>query len=126
MGVEFRILGPLEVLRDGEPVVLGGGRQRAVLAVLLLHAGEVVPAERLIDAVWDEEPPETARNVLQSYISQLRKSLRADVITTQGRGYQLALSADQLDLERFQRLTQVPADPAAAAASLREALSLWR
>jgi DNA-binding SARP family transcriptional activator len=126
VAVEFRILGPLEVLRDGEPVMLGGARQRAVLAVLLLHAGEVVPAERLIDAVWDEEPPETARNVLQSYVSQLRKSLGGDVISTQGRGYRLALSADQLDLERFQRLTQVPADPAAAAASLREALSLWR
>jgi DNA-binding SARP family transcriptional activator len=121
VGVEFRILGPLEVLRDGRPVQLGGARQRAVLAILLLHAGEVVSAERLIDAVWDEEPPETARNVLQSYVSQLRKALGADVIATRGRGYSAVLARDQLDLERFHRLTE-----AGDAASLREALGLWR
>ena len=128
MAVDFRILGPLEVLRDGELVQLGGVRQQAVLAVLLLHAGEVVSAERLIDAVWDEEPPSAARNVLQSYVSQLRKALGADVIGTHGRGYTVALSPGQLDLERFQRLTQTSdrGDAAAVVASLGEGLGLWR
>jgi DNA-binding SARP family transcriptional activator len=128
VGVEFRILGPLEVLCDGVPVRLGGARQRAVLAVLLLHAGEVVSAARLVDGVWEGEPPETARNVVQSYVSQLRKVVGGDVISTRGGGYAVAPAPDQLDLKRFERLTQTADahDPAAAAARLREALGLWR
>jgi DNA-binding SARP family transcriptional activator len=126
--VEFRILGPLEVRVDGHPVELGGARQRAVLAVLLLHANEVVPAERVIDAVWDDDPPETARNVLQSYVSQLRKAIGADAIRTQGRGYAVGLGAAELDLQRFQQLVAAAGDgdPAARAGRLRSALDLWR
>ena len=75
MSVEFRILGPLEAGVDGSAVQLGGPRQRAVLAILLAQANEVVPVERLIDGVWDEDPPETAANILQGYVSQLRKLL---------------------------------------------------
>jgi DNA-binding SARP family transcriptional activator len=125
---EFRILGPLEVLRDGRPVQLGGARQRMVLAVLLLHAREFVSAERLVDEVWDDAPPETARNVLQSYVSQLRKALGESVIQTRGRGYTLAPERGAVDLERFERLVESaePADPATAVALLGEALALWR
>jgi DNA-binding SARP family transcriptional activator len=125
---DFRILGALEVFRDGELLPLGGMRQRMVLAVLLLHAREIVSAERLIDEVWDEAPPETARNVLQSYVSQLRKALGESVIATRGRGYMLAPEPGEVDLERFERLVESAeaADPAVAAARLAEALALWR
>jgi DNA-binding SARP family transcriptional activator len=74
--VQFRILGPLEVLHDhGRPLVLGGAKQRALLAVLLLHAGQVVSADRLIDELWGEDPPQTARSVLQVYVANLRRIL---------------------------------------------------
>jgi len=75
VGTEFRVLGPLEALVDGTPVKLGGSRPRAVLAVLLTHSGQVVSTSRLIDEVWAETPPETAANVAQGYVSQLRKEL---------------------------------------------------
>src|SRR3954464_7826169 len=101
--LEFRILGPLEVRAGGAPVRLGGPRQRAVLAILLAHANEVVPAERLIDDVW-AAPPETAANVVQSYVSQLRRTLGRDVIATRGRDYAIQLPDGALDLHRFERL----------------------
>src|SRR4051795_13321556 len=109
--LEFHILGPLEVRAAGAPVRLGGPRQRAVLAILLAHANEVVPAERLIDDVWDA-PPETAANVVQSYVSQLRRTLGRDVIATRGRDYAIQLPDGALDLHRFERL---PARAPAAA-----------
>ena len=87
MGVEFGILGPLQALVDGTPVSLGGRQQRAVLAILLARANQTVPVDRLIDDVWDDSPPETAGNLLQGYVSQLRKALGKDVIATRGRGY---------------------------------------
>jgi DNA-binding SARP family transcriptional activator len=129
--LEFRILGPLEVLAGSVPVRLGGPRQRAVLAILLGHANEVVPADRLIDGVWDE-PPETAANVLQGYVSQLRRTLGRDVIATRGRDYAIRLADGALDLHRFERLGAAAAAalgegrPAEASAGLRSALSLWR
>jgi len=125
---DFRILGPLEVLLDGTPAPLGGARQKAVLAVLLLHANESVSVERLIDNVWEDEPPETARNVLQSYVSQLRKLLGADVIRMRGQGYTLEIDPERLDLHRFQRLVGETEgrDPASTAERLRAALALWR
>jgi DNA-binding SARP family transcriptional activator len=128
VNVQFLILGPLEVLVDGRTVELGGARQQAVLAVLLVHANEVVPAERLIDAVWDDEPPQTARNVLQGYVSQLRKAIGADRIVTRASGYTVVAAQEELDLERFQRLVgrSDGADPSAAADGLRAALELWR
>ena len=80
--VEFRILGPLEVVADGTPLELGGGRQNALLMLLLLSAREVCSKDRMINELWEDEPPETAGNILQIYVSQLRKVLPADTIVT--------------------------------------------
>ena len=104
MSVQFRILGPLEALVDGRTVGLGGRGQRAVLAILLAQANETVPVERLIDGVWDDAPPETAGNVLQGYVSQLRKALGRETIATRGRGYAVVVAAGALDLRRFEQL----------------------
>jgi DNA-binding SARP family transcriptional activator len=132
VGVEYRVLGPLEALQDGHQLRLGGPRPRAVLAILLLHAGEVVPATRLIDEVWRDDPPETASNVLQGYVSQLRRELGRDAILTREPGYEIRVERDALDLHRFERLA---ADGSAALArgqaeeasdALRTGLALWR
>jgi DNA-binding SARP family transcriptional activator len=102
--IEFRILGSLEAWAGGRRVELGGPRQRSVLAVLLLHAGEVVPSSALIDEVWGEATPERALNLVQGYVSDLRKALGRDVIATRGRGYALAAPAAAIDLRQFERL----------------------
>jgi DNA-binding SARP family transcriptional activator len=104
VSVEFRILGPLEARSVGRRLELGGPRQRSVLAVLLLRAGEVVPTGALIDEVWGDEPPETAVNLLQGYVSDLRKVLGRDVIATRGRGYAIEIAPSALDLHRFEQL----------------------
>ena len=102
--MEFRILGPLDVV-DGERVVaLAGPKHRALLAMLLLHANEVVSTERLIDALWEDERPETAQKAVQVYISHLRKTLGRDHVQTKAPGYRVQVQEDELDLERFQRL----------------------
>jgi DNA-binding SARP family transcriptional activator/class 3 adenylate cyclase len=129
--MEFRILGPLEVSDAGHPLALPGRKARALLAILLLHANEVVSAERLIDALWGEAPPETAANTLQVYVSQLRKSLPSgkEILRTTGRGYLLQVAPGQLDLARFEELVRDSRgadDPAEASLLLRDALSLWR
>jgi DNA-binding SARP family transcriptional activator len=132
--VEFRILGPLEVWHDGGLVPVTGGKQRAILTVLLLHAGEVVSTDRLIDALWGAEPPEAGATALRVRLSQLRKALgdAGELIVTRPPGYVLALQADQLDLRRFERLVaaadRAMTDGAAAEAveTITEALSLWR
>jgi predicted ATPase/DNA-binding SARP family transcriptional activator len=138
--VEFRILGPLEVLDEGRPLGLGGAKQRALLAVLLLEAGAVVSAERLVDWLWGEDPPGTARSVLQVYVANLRKVLEptrprraaSSLLRTQPPGYLLDLRAHAFDLVRFERLAAegrdalAAGDPGAAATTLRQALSLWR
>ena len=116
--MEFRILGPLDVIEGERLVDLAGAKHRALLAMLLLHANEVVSATRLIDALWEEEPPETAQKALQVYVSQLRKTLGKNHLETKAPGYLLRVHEDELDLTRFQRLVQD--------GSLREALSLWR
>jgi DNA-binding SARP family transcriptional activator len=132
LGLEYRILGPLEAVVDGAPAPLGGPRQRAVLAILLAHANEAVPIGRLIDGVWGDRPPETAENIVQGYVSQLRKALGRDVIGTRGRGYAITVADDALDLRRFERHLRVGEDalagdrPADAATELRAALALWR
>ena len=132
MTTEFRVLGPLEALADGTPAKLGGSRPRAVLAVLLLHSGQVVSASRLIDEVWAEDPPETAANVLQGYVSQLRKELGRDTIETREPGYLLRADHDSLDLHRFERLASDGTEllergqAEDATVLLREALALWR
>ncbi len=125
------MLGPVEALtRDG--LVRLGQRPRAVLALLLLHADQVVPATRLIDAVWGDQPPETAANVLQGYVSQLRKALGKDAVETRDPGYLLRVERDALDLHRFERLASDGSRaldegrPEEAADVLREALALWR
>jgi DNA-binding SARP family transcriptional activator len=125
---EFRILGPLEVLVDGEERPIGGTKQRAVLAILLLDAGRVVSTDRLIDLLWGERPPASAAASLQNFISQLRKTLGTDVVRTTPPGYRLEIAPEQLDLERFRRLVEdAKSRPAAQrAAELRRALELWR
>jgi DNA-binding SARP family transcriptional activator len=102
--MEFRILGPLEVWNEGGEVSLGGPKPRALLAVLLLHANEVVPADRLIDELWGEDSPEDAAAALRVNVSRLRKALPQDVLTTRSPGYILKVEPDELDLRRFERL----------------------
>jgi len=129
--MEFRVLGPLEVVGEQGPISLGGPKQRVVLAHLILRAGTLVPAERLIDEIWGEEPPETARNTLQTYVYRLRKLLGDGRIEAQGGGYLLRATPEEVDSDRFETLVrrakqEVDTDPMRAAASLKEALALWR
>ncbi len=102
--MEFRILGPLEVLDGKQPVPLKGAKPRALLAVLLLHANEVVSNARLVDELWGERPPATAERLVQGYVHALRKELGADVLVTQAPGYRLRVEPGALDLLEFQRL----------------------
>lgn len=138
--LEFRMLGPLEVWREGRPLRLGGERQRALLALLLLHANEVVPRERLIEELFGGDASKTSANALQVGISRLRGQLangRASngdggVVVTRPPGYVLRIDPEQLDVTRFERLlTQgrralAEGDAVSAAATLHEALALWR
>src|SRR6059058_887753 len=125
---DFRILGPLEVCDETGPLLLGGQKQRAVLALLLLGAGRVVSVDRLVEALWGEQPPRTAGTSLQNFISQLRKLLGPDVVVTKPPGYLLRIRPDQLDLNRFRMLADEArtAAPGERAAKLEQALSLWR
>src|SRR4029453_4308420 len=91
------------VLVDGKPASLGGRQQRAVLAILLAQVNQTVPVDRLIDDVWEDAPPETAANLIQGYVSQLRKALGKDVIATRGRGYAAVVPSGALDLHRFEQ-----------------------
>jgi len=130
--LDFRILGPLEAEENGHLVALGGARQRALLTLLLLHANEVIPRDRLIGELWGERAPETAATALQGYISGLRKTLGTERILTRGRGYLLPVGPDALDLGRFERFMRegraalVAGDARRASAKLSEALALWR
>jgi len=126
---EFRILGPLEVrAANGEPLVLEGQKQRALLAVLLLRANEVVSTESLVDALWGERPPRTATTSLQNSVSALRKLLGADVLVTRAPGYRLVIEPESIDLVRFERLVASARglEPEERGERLREALALWR
>src|SRR5918911_2107223 len=124
---EFRLLGPLEAFVEGEPIRLAAPKPRALLALLLLNANRVVPTERLVDELWGDEPPATATKTLQVYVSQLRKEL-GDRLRTRPPGYELHVEEGELDLQRFEALVARARDEDArtAAATLREALSLWR
>ncbi len=137
--MEFRLLGSFEVVVDGRSVPLGGAKQRALLAILAIHANDVVPADRLIEQLWPGDPPESAVNTLQGYVSRLRKVLDSNgsngeepIIVFRAPGYILAIPPEQIDVRRFERLlgeAEVRAatgDALAAAASLREALDLFR
>jgi DNA-binding SARP family transcriptional activator len=126
---DFRILGPLEVEDDTGTLLLGGLKQRAVLALLLLEAPKAVSTDRLIDSLWAEQPPRTAATSLQNFISQLRKALGADVLVTKPPGYALEITPDQVDLTRFRRLAaaaRATTEPVQRATKMREALDLWR
>jgi DNA-binding SARP family transcriptional activator len=137
--VEFRVLGPVEATVNGAPLELGGPKERALLAVLLLHANHAVPAAYLIDQLWQDQPPMTAPNLLHGYVSRLRRMLRRSeagttpggIVMTKGQGYLLKLEPGQLDLDRFERLVararqaMAEAAPQRAAAYLTEALALW-
>jgi len=126
--VEFRLLGPLEVRAGDVPLPLGGRKQRAVLARLLLDANRVVPLERLVDDLWGESPPETVVPTVQVYVSRLRKVLPSGVVVTRPPGYMLAAESAAIDLARFERLVGEArgADAARTSVLLREALELWR
>lgn len=130
--MDFRILGPLEVAQDGRSLGLGGAQQRALLAVLLIHHGEVVSTDRLIDELWVEQAPSSAVKVVQGYVSQLRKVLGEDVIATRGHGYLLAVRSEQVDVGRFEALVAdgrsalAAGEATAAGLRLGEGLALWR
>jgi DNA-binding SARP family transcriptional activator len=127
--VDFRILGPLEVSDETGSLLLGGQKQRSVLALLLLEAPRPVSTDRLIDALWGEQPPRTASTSLQNFISQLRKTVGAEVLVTKPPGYALAIRPEQLDLERFRQLVaeaRSAPEPGQRASILQQALGLWR
>jgi DNA-binding SARP family transcriptional activator len=133
--VEYRILGPLEVRDGGRSLSLGTAKQQALLAVLVLHANEFVPRERLIDELWGATPPPTAAKAIQVYVSHLRKLLAHngdEPIGTRAGGYVLSLDGEGVDALSFERIAREAREKAAAgeaeqAASLfREALALWR
>ena len=133
--MEFRILGPLEVLENSRPLALGRLKERIVLAVLLLHANEFVSRERLIDELWGTSPPATARKAVNVYISKLRQTLTRnghDPIATAEGGYRLGVDPDLLDAERLRSLIAqarsciADGDSDHASQLLQEALALWR
>jgi YVTN family beta-propeller protein len=116
--MDFRILGPLEVLDGGRPLAIRRGKEQALLAYLLLHANEVVPSGRLIDVLWDERAPPTASKILQNAVSHLRRQLGDGRLLTREPGYVLQVEAGELDAREFERL--------AKGGHSKEALSLWR
>jgi DNA-binding SARP family transcriptional activator/ABC-type branched-subunit amino acid transport system substrate-binding protein len=126
VGLRFRVLGPVEVWQDGRELPLGTGRQRALLALLALHANELVAADRLVDELWEGKPPASATKVLQGYVSQLRRVLPEGSLLTRGSSYELRV--DGSDAEDFERLVQQAAgeSPREAVATLGSALELWR
>jgi DNA-binding SARP family transcriptional activator/tetratricopeptide (TPR) repeat protein len=116
--MEFRLLGPLEVVEDNRTIEIGAAKERALLAVLLLNANRAVSRDRLIEALWGERAPGTATKALQVYVSHLRKAIGRDRILTRSPGYELRVEPGQLDLERFDELV--------ASQELEKALGLWR
>jgi predicted ATPase len=129
--VEFGVLGPLEVRVAGRPIAVPGVRQRALLTALLLRRGIVVTFDRLVDEVFGKEPPEEARNALQTYVARLRHALgpAAAVVVTRAPGYVLDVPGHAVDTERFTTLlgkARHMHSPTAALALLDEALALWR
>jgi WD40 repeat protein/DNA-binding SARP family transcriptional activator len=129
--MQFRLLGPIEVDAGSGPIPLGGPKQRAVFAHLLIRANELVPAGTLVDEIWGDEPPEKVRNIVQTYISHLRKAVGPDRIQSQPPGYRLCVDPSELDAARFGALVReakrsLAADPSIAVGTLDDALALWR
>ena len=130
LGVHIRVLGPVEVVKDGVGVRLGGPKQRTALALLVAELGKVVSVDALIDGLWGDEPTPGARSTLQTYVSNLRAEL-GDVIVREGRGYRLEVDPQQVDAVQFEdavaRASELlEAHPAEATQRLRAALALWR
>jgi len=129
---EFRLLGPLEALIDGNSVNLAAAKPRALLALLLLNRNRVVPTETLVDELWGDGPPARATKTLQVYVSQLRKELGPDRLVTRAPGYELRVAEDELDVDRFEKLAAearqrlAVGDAAGAVEGMRRALELWR
>jgi predicted ATPase/DNA-binding SARP family transcriptional activator len=131
--MEFRLLGPLEVRREDETLALGGAKQRALLAILLLHANRVVARERLAELLWSEDPPPTAEHVIEVYVSQLRRVLEPDgapytVLVRKPSGYVLQVAPGDTDASQFEKLVEGARSltPAEASAQLSRALDMWR
>src|SRR5919201_1442464 len=126
--MDIRLLGPVEASLDSGPAPLGPRQQRAVLAMLALQLNRTVSTDRLIEGLWGERAPSSAPKLVQLYVSQLRKLLGEGAeIVTRGRGYELRLAADRVDVARFEGLVGRAAHADGAAAALaREALGLWR
>ena len=126
------MLGALEVrAASGEVLEVGGARLRALLIMLALRPSQLVPASQLIDGLWADQAPARAANALQALVSRLRRALPEAVIESRPAGYQLKLDPQSTDIVRFEELAaagraQLRDDPRAAAATLREALGLWR
>ena len=140
VGLTFGVLGPLQVLRDNQPIVLGGMRQRAVLARLLATPDRVVLFSALVEAVWPDSAPREHATTLQTYVFHLRAALEperargaaAKVLVTESGGYRLVVPNGQVDATRFESLVVdgqqllAHSDYAGACARLTEALALWR
>ena len=131
--MNYQILGRFAVAADdGAEIAVGNGRQRALLALLLLHPNETVSSDWLVDQLWDSTPPPSATKILQNYVSTLRRSLGDGVLLTRGRGYELRLEPGELDVDRFKRQLEegrrafASGQPEAAATTLGNALALWR
>jgi len=131
--MEFRLLGPVEAVRDGRSLALGGAKPRALLGFLVIHANEVVSRDRLIEALWGDRPPGTADHSLDVQVSRLRKVFdQDDVLLTRSGGYVLEVDREQIDVHRFERMLEegrranAAGDAAAALATLSAALGLWR
>ena len=116
--LEFRILGPLEIVDGERTISIRAGNDRAVLVLLLLHANKAVSSDRLVDELWGETPPQTAPKILQSSVSRLRRVLGTERVETRGHGYVMHVAPDELDASRFERLVRER--------KTREALALWR
>jgi DNA-binding SARP family transcriptional activator len=130
--LELGLLGPLVASRGSQQIPVAGPKPRTLLSILALEAGRVVSADRLLEELWPEQPPGTAAHAVQVYVSQLRKALGADAISTRRPGYVLDLDPERIDVYRFMRLADdghtalQSGDPLVAARALREALALWR
>ena len=136
--MEFRILGPLEVIEGETAIEISGSKVRALLALLLLHPGQVLSTDRLLEGLWGDSPPQTAANTLQTHVSHLRKALsrhrsgeNGQVVVTKSPGYLLAVDPATIDVSRFEQLVRegqraLASEPEQAAATLTQALSLWR
>src|SRR5262245_32239138 len=130
--MNFRILGPLDVRDGAREVLLRGGKERALLALLLVNANRTLALDSIVDELWGEDVPETAPKMVQIYVSHLRKALPQEILHTRPPGYALVIEPDQLDLHRFERLvaearTSLEAGRAEQATeSFRQALERWR